>query len=72
MKPGSPNLVVLRPSAGQSGGKANRNPLTFLASPHICSKTRKGKFTILHKKIRKKWSAEGGKEVHLVRFGVIT
>jgi hypothetical protein len=37
-------------------GQGKPQTFNFLGFTHICSQTRKGKFTILRKTIRKKWS----------------
>lgn len=39
-------------------GQGKPQTFNFLGFTHICSKTRKGKFTILRKTIRKKWQAK--------------
>ena len=52
-------------AAGSRSKRGQGKPQTFdfLGFTHICGKTRKGKFTILRKTIRKKWQAKS-KEVY--------
>jgi group II intron reverse transcriptase/maturase len=61
LHPHKTRLIEFGRFAAQSRSKRGQGkPQTFnfLGFTHICSKTRKGKFTILRKTIRKKWQAK--------------